>query len=92
MKKEIKEILEEFDFNKVENVMTFLDWKWDGETPKIGTIIVTAFSLLEEVYEKCEKNKKEITMATGGFSATAWYFEDRIHLSLEFTLTSWSTR
>jgi hypothetical protein len=92
MKEQIKEILEEFDFNKVENVMTFLDWKWDNKIPTTGTIVVQAFNLLEEVYEKCEKYKQEITINSGGFNATAYYFhKDKIRLSLKFTITSWIT-
>lgn len=63
----IDEIMEQFDFNKVHEVMTFLDWKW---VTKRGHVIPT----LDEI--RAEANRllgqavmEQTTIATGGFKA-----------------------
>jgi hypothetical protein len=91
MRKEVKEIIEEFDFGKVQDVMTYLDWKWWDEVPTMGKLMVRASEMLEEVYSECESNKKEYTISTGGFFAEALYMEDSVKLSLKFVLTEWNT-
>ena len=86
MRKEVKEIIEEFDFGKVHNVMVHLNWKWWDEVPTIGKIIVRASEMLEEVYYKAETTKKDSFIGTGGFEAEAHYEGGNINLQLKFVL------
>jgi hypothetical protein len=90
MRKEVKEILENFDFIKVNEVMKFLNWTWfGGEVPNIAKLIMRASELLEDVYNACEQNKDEYTISTGGFEAEAFYEDGIINLRLKFVLTDW---
>jgi hypothetical protein len=89
MKKEVKEIIEEFDFGKVHNVMTHLNWKWWDEIPTMGKIIVSASEMLDEVYSEAETTKKDSFRSTGGFNAQAYYEGGNIKLQLKFVLTEW---
>jgi hypothetical protein len=90
MRKEVKEILEEFDFGKVQDVMTYLDWKWWDEVPTMGKLVVRASEILDEAYSGCESLKEEFTISMGGFHAEALYIEGRVKLSLKFVLTEWN--
>jgi hypothetical protein len=94
MKKQIDEIMEEFDFKKVHSVMKYVDWRWvkDGdddfemEIPNIERMKETARRLLEE---SAEKDREEYaSIATGGFKATRYPGD---HLGLEFVLADWDT-
>ena len=91
MRKEVKEIIEEFDFGKVQDVMTYLDWKWWDAVPTMGKLMVRAAEILDEAYSECESNKKDYSISTGGFCGEALYMEDSIKLSLKFVLTEWNT-
>lgn len=90
MRKEVREILEEFDFIKVNEVMKFLNWTWyDGDVPNIAKLILQASELLEEVYSEVEKTKEDSFRGTGGFEAKGFYEENEIYLRLSFVLTDW---
>lgn len=89
MRKEIQEIIEEFNFEKVLDVMSYLDWRWNGELPTYGKLMVEAYRLLELAYSECERGKKDFDVSTGGFSADAYYDGGDIKLRLAFVLTSW---
>lgn len=90
MKKEIKEILEEFDFVKVNKVMEFLNWTWyGGDVPNIAKLILQASELLEEVYSEVEKTKEDSFRGTGGFEARGFYEKNKICLKLSFVLEDW---
>ena len=67
-----KEILEYFDFDKVQTVMCYLDWQWAGCNcvPSTKEIKECAMRLVEEAYS----NKS--TVATGGFKAAYHFYED----------------
>lgn len=54
MKKLIKEVLSNFDFEKVHKVMTFLDWTWRYDrVPDVLELRHTAERLLKEACAKC---------------------------------------
>jgi hypothetical protein len=67
----IENILDDFDFHRVQQVMIALDWKWatavDG-VPYVGELRKQARSLLEDVYRY--EDTACITMGCGGFEAT----------------------
>ena len=67
----IENILDEFDFHRVQQVMIALNWQWatavDG-VPYVGELRRQARSLLEDVYRHGATTC--ITMGFGGFEAT----------------------
>jgi len=94
----IKEIMDEFDFDRVERAMEALNWRWRGEVPTLYDLRETAERLLRGAAEsrlgrfKDAHHEIPIINATGGFKAKAWCDEDKtkiIGLELEFIVTSW---
>lgn len=82
--KQINYIIQGFDFEKVHNVMKFLNWTWwhIGQPPSVDDLKKEATKLLEELYDS------EYTyIKTGGFKVTK--YED--HISLEFIITDYSS-
>ena len=82
----IFDILENFDFDKVEDVMKYLGWKWyttvnsDSKVPSKDELRDKAKELLTIAV------KEHATVSSGGFSAE--YNEDD-ELSLQFVLTEY---
>jgi hypothetical protein len=96
----IKEIIDEFDFGRVETVMDALDWKWRGETPTIDDLYEEAERLLRGAAESRLGSFKDthhgvaIKNACGGFEARAFCNEDKTKitgLDLAFVVTSWDS-
>jgi hypothetical protein len=97
--KMIDEIIENFDFGKVQTVMFKLNWQWAGEgVPTIESLKERAIYLLKGAAEsrlddfKDEHWEQGIICATGGFQATAYCDEDKTKitgLDLKFILTEW---
>ena len=86
MSKQIDEIMDNFDFRKVAEVMEHLGWGWCGsgyEVPTESEIRSTARRLLQDVSRKLPSN-----VSTGGFRAQS--YEDG-NLTLEFVLAEWTT-
>ena len=99
--KMIDEILDEFNFAKVQSAMEALDWTWAGVgIPTISDLRNEAHRLLRgaanaRLYEfKDEHWLEGIQNSTGGFEAKAWCDESKEHitdLELKFVLASWET-
>jgi len=99
----INEIMEEFDFGKVESVMFHLNWRWASEynrTPNIDELRERAQELLESAAQSRlgdfidEHHEVGIISATGGFKATAWCNEAKTEitgLKLEFIIADWDS-
>jgi hypothetical protein len=99
----IDEIMEEFNFGKVESVMFHLNWKWGMSTcriPNIDELKEAAERLLRGAAESRlgayidEHHEVGIISATGGFKATAWCNEAKTEitgLKLEFIVTDWDS-
>ena len=87
----IKYIIDNFDFNKVHNVMTFLGWTWAGssKSPSIFKLKEKATELLNEICDDYYDNEywQFASVGLGGFNATR--YED--HLVLDFNISEWST-
>ena len=97
----IDEILVEFSFSKVEEVINALDWKWspEAEVPTIQRLKTSAKSLLEDA---CDLRLNEyrnshydvgISASSGGFKATAYCDESLTKieaLKLEFIVAEWT--
>ena len=94
--KMIDEIMDEFNFAKVEKVMDYLDWGWVGEYVTMDMLRDEAKRLLREAAKLrlgIDKHWEQgIIYATGGFQATAFCNEDKtkiIGLDLKFVLAGW---
>ena len=96
----IKDIMDEFEFDKVYEAMDALDWRWREEIPSIYDLRKTAERLLRGAAAsrlgawKDTHHEVPILNATGGFKAKAYCDEDKtkiIRLELEFIVTSWDS-
>lgn len=84
---QIMDILDEFDFNKVHKVMTFLKWEWiDQGVPEIEDLRKSARRLLFKLLDDPNITR----LATGGFQVRRVKYGDYDNetISLEFILTN----
>lgn len=90
MDEQIDEIMEEFDFEKVRNVMLHLKWRWLYEgIPSVEDIKEESRRLLVDSYDSCYKHEQDnCSIGCGGLKAT--YHMNR-GFNLEFILESWET-
>jgi hypothetical protein len=98
VEKMIDDIMDEFNFAKVQNVMDHLDWKWVGEYVTIEMLREEAERLLRgAIFARLHEYRdwhweQGIHHCTGGFEATAFcdQFKSKITgLELKFVLSSW---
>ncbi len=96
----IEDILNEFDFDKVERAMEALNWKWRGETPTLYDLREEALRLLRGAAKSRLGDFKDthydvaIINACGGFEAKAYCNENKTEitgLDLAFVITSWDS-
>ena len=92
----IDEVLDNFDFERVEKVMQLLNWTWgsgtNAEVPDIARLRTQARKLLQDCFENRPKGREEIdwSSSTGGFVAQSITYDDEdFRLSLVFELTSY---
>ena len=92
---DIQIIMNEFAWERVQTVMTALNWEWVGYgIPPLPQLKRTARYLLNEVAEDVLRSTKKKYIAitsTGGFEAKAQKFKDtdKIYLELKFVVTEW---
>jgi hypothetical protein len=91
---QIKVILEETDFNKIQSVMTFLGWSWfdasaPDKIPNVDELKEEAKRLLEDAYDD-NNNESYSYIATGGFTATRLMYDGIKMLSLDFSISGWN--
>ena len=98
--KMIDDIMDEFNFAKVQKVMESLDWKWVGEYVTIEMLREEARRLLRGACNarlgdfKDEHWEIGIANSTGGFEAKAWCDESKEHitdLELKFVVEHWES-
>jgi len=83
--KHIKHILDNFNFEEVNRVMTILDWHWwnaVNKVPSVDELKKEAKRMLSDVYDN-----EYTSSSTGGFKVTK--FED--HLELQFIISDKSS-
>jgi len=68
MENNIEKIINEFDFEKVHDVMTYLNWTWGDNIPTTEEMKIQALGLLNDV-KPINKNRYSSSY-TGGFKAT----------------------
>ena len=91
-------IIQEFDFEKVQTAMNVLGWKWVGEDVTIDMLKTESIRLLKDVAKLRLVNLNDehwelgIICSVGGLQATAYCNEDKTKitsLDLKFVLTEW---
>lgn len=80
----IDEIIDKFDFNRVHDVMKYMNWEWHGEgVPSIEKLKNKALYLLQEVYIT-----EQYSIQTGGLEACYTNIDGEDCFELKFVLTS----
>ena len=91
-------IIQEFDFEKVQTEMNVLDWRWMGQDVTIDILKTESIRLLKNTAKLRLVNLSDehwelgIICRTGGLQATAYCDEDKTKitgLDLKFVLTEW---
>jgi hypothetical protein len=82
MKKQIREIMDNFDFARVHDVMKKLNWRWVGAVPTKKEIKKQAKSLLRHV----SSYNEIVCSSTGGLRAE----NNNGQLRLAFEVTDWA--
>jgi hypothetical protein len=91
-------IIQEFDFEKVQTAMNVLGWKWVGEDVTIDMLKTESIRLLKDAAKLRLVNLNDehwelgIICSVGGLQATAYCNEDKTKitsLDLKFILTEW---
>ena len=94
---DINDILDLFDFERVNDVMNSVCWEWvmsDGRygIPSIPELRKQSRRLLEETVSALISSKEtQYYIESGGFRAEANKYDDdpKIHIKLSFVVTSW---
>lgn len=91
--KQVEDLMDEFDFDKVKKVMDFLEWKYWNSPDKevtIGELRRMARGLLETAFKA--PPSPEYQSATGGFEVTRYMYpaDLNVYLTLKFVVTEWS--
>jgi hypothetical protein len=84
--------LDEFDFDRVHRVMTFLDWKYadSKDVPDTQTLRKSARKYLIEASKEALQKNCEFTCSTGGFRYEAKQYEDGfLWLRMSFIIEDW---
>lgn len=84
-----EEILNEFDFNKVKQVMDYLEWTWydtDG-VPNIKEMKNSCWRLFEHVLSRYLNSKSKCIISSGGFKITLF----KEYILLEFIVAELDT-
>jgi hypothetical protein len=84
----IDDILDEFDFDKVQKTMETLEWTWHStypETPSISQLRKFARYLMKSCV-----GHEEYTTASGGFHVRKETFDGLPFYQLQFVVTEWS--
>jgi hypothetical protein len=90
----IDDIIENFDFSRVEKTMELLDWKYAGydETPKVGKLVLNTLERIREAIKGAKIHKSDFFSYSGGLKASATYDVDKQEvdsLNLSFIVTDW---
>ena len=96
----VNEVLAQFDFERVKEVMDALDWCWaeNERTPTMRELKEEAehhlYSAIEQATNPNNTEHHEVgwMSASGGFEAMAWKNEDGTlaRVRLEFVVADWS--
>lgn len=93
----IENILENFNFEKCQRVMQFLNWKWglQGHSVTKQMLRDSAVERLKDAIKYCKESERSSNtpcwVSSGGLKATAWKnnYGHIVSIQLEFILTDW---
>lgn len=93
----IQSAIDNFDFELVHKVMTYLDWVWlskrDGEfveeVPTISELKATAMEYLSECYDYSKEHNTDWVVASGGLCVESFVIDNSIKLIMSFNLDTW---
>jgi hypothetical protein len=91
---QIRVIMEETDFAKIHDTMTYLDWVWcNGDmtcsVPTIDMLKSNAISYLNAAWGFPDDDDEFYCTGSGGFMAYRFMYDGIKMLSLKFELTGW---
>ena len=84
----IQDILNRFEWDRVQTVMTALNWGWVGRQPSLADLKSTAHWLLNRAVELYNKNPRDQVVSTGGLVARITVFTEGPQIELEFVVAS----
>ena len=90
----VDEIMDDFDYEKVQKVMEYLNWKWypiDGQIPSVTDLKKKSRELLYDVIEHSLKYRSTCLISAGGFNVEAVWDDEEFKLdevNLKFILES----
>ncbi len=84
-----EDIMESFDFDKVQRTMAFLGWSWghsktESRIPSVEEIKKAALVLLNDVINYYHRHFHDVSKASGGFIAEVFNNELRLSFVLEY--------
>ena len=85
---QIKIILNGIDFDKIQSVMDFLDWKILGRIPSIDGLKASAKKLLTDAWN-IEEGHEVCSLETGGMRVDRFIYDGMKMLRFKFIITSW---
>jgi len=90
----IREIIDNFNWERIHKVMVFLQWKYlNEEIPEIDDLKLLSKNLLDNIWLSTTKQQNETwSIKSGGFKATASYNSNKKRidfLKLEFILSDY---
>ena len=88
----IRDIIKDFDFEKVHECMTVLKWIWataktDNKVPSIGHLVLGALELLNGIKNTDFDGEEIVVRSTGGFTAEKYLIGKETTYKLYFVLT-----
>ena len=92
LRSHIDEVMDEFDFAKVQKTMEFLGWEWAGAeegVPREAELRKQVRVLMENCYQQSQRYGNDWSTGTGGFNVKYHFDED--FFEVDFCLTHWTT-
>lgn len=91
-----RDISKNFEWQKVQVTMNFLNWGWgfDNQIPGIQELKDHAYRLFENVYGRLQSRSEDSAfIKCGGFEVRGYRNNhDKLHIELYFVLDSWDAR
>lgn len=85
--KAIQEVITNIDFDRIQSVMKYIDWKSDASVYSVAELKDLAYQLLKDAANAAEEYKEPVYITSEGFKATAVYDQGRVvSVELEYRI------